>query len=257
MIIDKKKIKLIGRINYLKIFILHKVLININTFLKTKYFIQSHVFIKDYNYPIYIRCGTSDYPCFHLIFIQEEYKDIIKLFKIQNFDLFIDCGMNVGYTTLYFKKQFPKLKVIGVEPDLSNYNLALKNLKNCEDLTLLKQAIWSNNTYVNVIQGEYGDGGQWALKVEESKLVTAIPAVSLNHLLKNYKHISAFVKIDIEGSEKEVLKTNTEWSNKALAIAVELHDDESKVIYQNFLSRHHHEYLGLYSEMSVSKRRDN
>jgi hypothetical protein len=48
-------------------------------------------------------------------------------------------------------------------------------------------------------------------------------AHSLNSLLENERAVD-FVKMDIEGAERDVLRTSTEWSSKVRSMKIEVHE---------------------------------
>jgi FkbM family methyltransferase len=243
---DKKKLNALGLYNYVKITFLHRIAkISKRIFPNFDYLISIRV--RGYKYPIWMRCGTSDYACFHLIFIQEEFHEIRQLFD-KTVDKMIDCGTNVGYTIRYLIEKHHYMSFIGIEPDESNYLIALKNLAHYkEQVKVLNMAVWSNNTHVQVVPGHYGDGGKWALQVIECSPEEGIKAISLNDIIEpEHKY---FVKIDIEGAEKIVLSENLDWTKPVSFLCVELHDEEAKKIFDSFIKQQSFNYLGLFGEM--------
>jgi FkbM family methyltransferase len=42
--------------------------------------------------------------------------------------LIIDCGANIGLSTIWHARQFPEARIIAVEPGQSNLEIAAKNL---------------------------------------------------------------------------------------------------------------------------------
>ena len=76
--------------------------------------------------------------------------------------------------------------------------------------------------------------GNWGLRVKESlpgKLNT-IEGVSISQILEEHRPVSIdILKIDIEGSEKELFSKNCkDWLAKTKWIAIELHDNIDKEI---------------------------
>lgn len=57
-------------------------------------------------YPLYLRPGTSDRDVFRQIFIEEEY-GLIPKNNSHKVSTVIDCGANVGITTVYLVTIFP------------------------------------------------------------------------------------------------------------------------------------------------------
>jgi hypothetical protein len=65
---------------------------------------------------------------------------------------------------------------------------------------------------------------QWASTVDRDRLgeedADTVPAVSLNTLLDDPVD---YLKVDIEGAEREVLRQNTGWAERVRCIKVEVH----------------------------------
>jgi len=57
-------------------------------------------------------------------------------------------------------------------------------------------------------------------------MLKSVPALSMNTLIAKYApdRMIDYVKMDIEGAERQVLKENTEWMAHVRCIKVELHD---------------------------------
>src|SRR5690606_32260101 len=67
------------------------------------------------------------------IFVNHEYA-----FKTETESpLIVDCGANIGLSTLYFKSQYPQSRIIAFEPDKQNiellkHNIAINKLENIQ-----------------------------------------------------------------------------------------------------------------------------
>src|ERR1700693_4874079 len=62
----------------------------------------------------------SGFVClFEEIFIRQDY-----IFVSRRPDpLIIDCGSNIGMSILYFKRRYPKARIIGFEPDPATFDM--------------------------------------------------------------------------------------------------------------------------------------
>jgi FkbM family methyltransferase len=177
--------------------------------------------VLDYLNKFHLRNKTSDIPTFYQCIYNEEYNIDIDFTPKVIFDL----GANIGLTTVFFKKQFPDAKIISVEPEDSNYNLLEKNTKNLCDISLYKAGIWNKSTNLLI---EDNGLGHYGYTVKESKEETkeSIPALGIHDIMvkENVESID-ILKIDIEGSEKELFEENFEsWLPKVKILIVELHD---------------------------------
>jgi FkbM family methyltransferase len=202
--------------------------------LKTK-FIKSEIFnfrSLKYKNSIFLRNNTSDFLAFNQVFIDEEY--LIPF----NFDpeIIIDLGANVGYAAIYFKRYFPNAKVVCIEPDNSNFVLLESNLKNYNNVYFLKGAVWNSET-AKLHLKDYGIG-KWAFMVEETSMESdnLVKAYTLETIMKQFcLNRIDILKIDIEGSEKELFESNFEyWLLKTKVIIIELHDRMRKGCSKSF-----------------------
>ncbi|WP_310391097.1 FkbM family methyltransferase [Hymenobacter sp.] len=136
------------------------------------------------------------------IFVDEVYK------FVSNSDApyIIDCGVNIGLSLIYFKKNHPKAKILGFEPDANVYNTCLNNLKSFgfEDIEVENAAVWKEDGAINFLP-DNSLGGKIVDSADAgvTRRVNKIDAVRLNTYL-NQK--IDFLKIDIEGSELEVMR---------------------------------------------------
>jgi FkbM family methyltransferase len=166
-----------------------------------------------------------------------QYKEIFEK-KIYNFyspcssPYIIDCGSNIGLGILFFKKIYPKSKVLGFEPDTSIFPVLEKNIlrNNCKDVTLINKAVWTNEANLNFIP-DGSDGGRIPLEMGEAKRSVSVPTACLSNFLD--EHVD-FLKIDIEGAETLVLQSCKEKLNNIKNIFIEYHSifKEKQTLHQ-------------------------
>lgn len=137
---------------------------------------------------------------FKEIFLSKEY-----YFKSQKKNpKIIDCGANIGMSVIYFKFLYPHCSIVAFEPNPIAFSLLKKNViqNNLLDVDL-------KNVCLSSVEGSIefftGDNLLVASTVHErggeKKLI--IKSVHLSDYIKNDIDL---IKIDIEGSEPEVLK---------------------------------------------------
>jgi FkbM family methyltransferase len=131
-----------------------------------------------------------------------------------------DIGANVGLTTADFAQRYPNARVVALEPHPQNFALALANVAPyASRCTLLQSAAWTADGRVDLM-GE--EGPEDGYRVRQAGSDFAVAAVSLNTLLTRHGPPD-FVKIDVEGAERELLNHSTEWSARVQGISVECH----------------------------------
>ncbi|MBA2522346.1 MAG: FkbM family methyltransferase, partial [Solirubrobacterales bacterium] len=131
-----------------------------------------------------------------------------------------DLGANIGLTMRQMAAAFPAARVVGVELDPANLDLARRNLEPvAERIELVEGAVWPEPGTV-----EYGiseGDGEDAFRVGESG-GRAAQAITLDELRERFGDPD-YVKMDIEGAECEVLARNTSWAAAVPLIGVEYH----------------------------------
>lgn len=199
-----------GLLLYIKVHVLHTEL-NIETgFLK---------------FPITLRKSTTDLATFDQVFISRIY-NLPFSFAPQ---YIIDCGANVGMTSIYFANRFPSAQIIAVEPEHSNFQILKKNCEPYPNIHVVNKAIAAYAGKVEVVDQGTGHYGFTIREIEPSSLnvsVNTIESASLEDIMQsfNWDHID-FLKIDIEGTEKELFSVNYQgWLSRTKSLAVEIHD---------------------------------
>jgi FkbM family methyltransferase len=164
--------------------------------------------------PIRIRPGTTDPQVVRDTFLRQYHLPPPELGR--DLKLVWDLGSNIGTTIAHLCHVFPSAKVLGVELDAANARLCRLNSEPwSERCEVIEGAVWYREGEV-----EYG-GEEWGAAIVEGGAKVA-PAVTLNSLVPA-SGVVDYVKMDIEGAEVDVLRTNTEWASRVRAIKIELH----------------------------------
>lgn len=179
------------------------------------------ILLPKYKYPILLRNNTTDVCVFYQVFLAKSYE----IFYGIEPKVIIDCGANIGLSAIYFKNRFPEAKIIAIEPEISNFELLKKNTEKYNNIFCIKSGVWNKSTNL-VIKDR--SNGNWGFVIEEAncKSSDTIPAVSINEIIDDYKiNQIDILKIDIEGSEKELFESNFEnWLKITKILIIELHD---------------------------------
>ena len=136
---------------------------------------------------------------FEEVFMRDSYK-----FKSKKRNPFIiDCGGNIGMTTMYFKYLYPQSEILVFEPSSINFELLEKNIavNHLNHVTCIQKALYNKKDIVNLEASGTGFGSFIIgfNSYEKEKIET--------DLLSNYinKEVD-LLKIDIEGSEGAVIE---------------------------------------------------
>jgi FkbM family methyltransferase len=185
--------------------------------------------LPDFPAPIWLRGGTVDLRVFLQVLAYRGYDisdtaqgkelrgryDSLIAAGVQ--PLIIDCGANIGLTSIWYARMFPAAKIVAVEPDHSNLEMAARNLAAYPNVKLVSGAVWDAPCQLSIVNP---DAEPWAFQVEEGE--GSIPAFTIDQLSEGNPIL--IVKIDIEGAEKALFRSNTDWMDRTSLIAIELHD---------------------------------
>ncbi len=138
--------------------------------------------------------------------------------------LILDCGANIGLSCLFFSKYYPNSRVIAFEPDAKIFSVLEKNLSsnNIKNVIALQKAVWIHNQTLS-FESDGADGGTLAqLGAATGKNIQTVQCIRLKDVLEQEKQID-LLKIDIEGSEVEVLTDCVDFLYKVSHLFIEFH----------------------------------
>lgn len=197
----------------------------IRIYLRLKVGNRNNIGVSKLAHPFSMRKNPYDYGTFEEVIVKEAYK------MSWNFipNRIIDGGGNIGLTAAYFATQFPQASIVSLEPDEENFQLLSKNVSLYQNIKALQGGVWNKSASLVVKDVGLGNNG---FMVEEVTPDTrgAIKAWSIGDLMKEmqWDHCDV-VKLDVEGSEKEIFSENYEsWLPKTKVLIVELHDRMKK-----------------------------
>jgi FkbM family methyltransferase len=175
--------------------------------------------------------------------LTKKYDDLVKEGKIP---LIIDCGANIGLSSLFFSMSFPLAKVIAIEPDrgnceFSNLNTADRNVE------VLRAAIGSQEGTCRILDNSVSSN---SFRIEmTSDRSESIDVLTVESIIDRYGAESSpfIIKIDIEGFEDDLFSKNTDWVNRFDLLIIELHDwmlpaKGSSVNFLKVISREHRDF---------------
>jgi FkbM family methyltransferase len=193
--------------------------------------------IPDLRNPIWLRGTYSDIITFNQTIVWNSH--LWSLCKAKLVDAkvesVIDCGANIGLTTVLFKNMFPGARIIAVEPGSENFLMLQRNANGYDNIFPVRAGIWSRKTNLEVID-KYGAGDN-GLIVQETDDVDGIPALTIQDIMNDYSlaHID-LLKVDIEGAEREIFNQDASgWLSRTKILLIELHDYKISGSSSNFI----------------------
>lgn len=172
-------------------------------------------------HPFKMRNNPYDYATFEEVILQQTY-NVPLSFLPKNI---IDGGGNIGLTACYFATKYPDASIVSIEPDDDNFNVLNDNIKHYSNISAIKAGIWNKSAHLKITNTVAGNN---AFTIEETNTpgTNTLEALSITAIMEKMKWSCIdILKLDIEGSEKEVFSAGFEnWIPKTKAIIIELHD---------------------------------
>lgn len=183
------------------------------------YIINSKPFLNK----IYLRKDQSDPYIFEQIFSEQQYN--FDYPAGQDVKWIIDAGANIGLAAVFFSEKFPNAQIVSIEPNKDNFELLKKNTVNYKNVHCINAALWHQEEKLDISNKEEKSAG-YMMTPNTNDSAEYIQSVTVNQLMQEYKmNEISILKIDIEGSEKEVFQyNNLPWLEKSKCVIAELHD---------------------------------
>lgn len=177
--------------------------------------------LNGYRYPISLRCNMADYITYSQVFLKKDYE--FDILNTLNPSVIIDCGANIGLTSVYYRNKYPGVHLISIEPEDNNYQMLIENMKYYENVLCLKNGVWNKKCNLNIVDKSVLDN---SFVVCEFPGSLGIQAVTIGDIVKDYNLDKIdILKIDIEGSEKRIFSGGYEtWLPLVKVLIIELHD---------------------------------
>ena len=171
------------------------------------------------DHPMCVRTGTPDLAAVIDAAVREEYGVGLPP-NLRPLSM-IDAGAYIGDTGAYFLSRFPDLKLLALEPNQDNYELACINLARYGPRSrVMNAALWVESGTLQ-FEGEFlsGEVGQRGVSVKAISILDALDALPEGRV--------DILKMDIEGAEREIFrKSPAGWLHRVGHILIELHGED-------------------------------
>jgi FkbM family methyltransferase len=219
---------------------------------RDEYFLNNHINLGDFllfERPIKVnglkaipRKHTAD---FNMLFHDKEYEVESRL-NLNEGEIFVDVGANVGHYTLKAATYHPEVKIISIEAHPKNYKALCRNVScnRFSNIITINKAVSDKKGKVTLYEHITDDNrvltDDFSIQADHNKKSSVVvDSDTIDNILKEIKIGSADVlKMDIEGAEVMALKGATETLDKLRKIIVEIHQDNMEEVKKILLMHH-------------------
>lgn len=179
-----------------------------------------------------IRRNSSDLNVFQHVFLNKEY-EVIKQLVIEyelNIETIVDCGANIGLSTIFFNQHFPSAKILALEPNEGSYQFLKKNTLGFPLIKTKRIGVWSSKETLIPNSG-FRDRLDWSFSLRLPHFGEGgfIKVDTLQAIAETVGWTKVdFIKIDIEGAEFELFRSHEQWSlllKRVSILCVEVHEE--------------------------------
>jgi len=152
-----------------------------------------------------------------------------------NVRVIVDCGANIGITSLFLAARYPCAKILSVEPHPENFALLKTNVETVPRILPIRACI--TGTPQSTVRFT-ADQAAWGNRIATDSHGILIPAITIDELCEqNGIEKIDLLKLDIEGAEKQVLENGT-FLARTEHIIVELHGEYGFQCFQRDIAPH-------------------
>jgi FkbM family methyltransferase len=184
--------------------------------------------------PIWLREGTSDFEIVEQIFLRREYdftewpahhamiqQAYAELLAAGRKPVIVDCGANIGLASIWFALRYPRAIVYAVEPEPANFAMLRRNAAPYANIVPIQAGISDRVTRVALHNPA---GEPWACQTEEDAQGGVATVTIADLLAASPSAAPLVVKVDIEGYETSLFRSNTAWADATPLVVFEMHD---------------------------------
>jgi FkbM family methyltransferase len=189
-----------------------------------------------YNRELCLRPFAGDLFVLYEVFMLRSYFVPESMLPPDDVRIIVDCGANVGITSLFLASRYPRAKIFSIEPHPENFELLTRNTSSEARIVPINAAV-VGQPRTNIRFSTSGPA--WGNKITQDDADIEVPAISIAELCKNYglEHID-LLKVDIEGGEEEIF-ANADFLPRVRFGIIELHGSYSQRLFDVDIERWH------------------
>lgn len=160
-----------------------------------------------------------------------EFEDLDEIVDRRDDGLVIDAGGYIGTAAIRLAKMFPDATVVTLEPSRENIALLRENVARYPNIVVVNCAL-AGDASRGTLPLRDRKSGFWGFSIvedindgAEAAHMYNVDLITMPQLLRRFGATRvAFMKLDIEGAEREVLNASTAWIDCIDVLAIELHE---------------------------------
>jgi FkbM family methyltransferase len=138
----------------------------------------------------------------------------------------VDAGGYIGTAAIALSRLYPEATVVTLEPSRANFDMLRRNVRPFPNIVPLNLALTAGGGAVVLGDPDLGD---WAFRVVEpdrsARAFQRVDSTTVPALLERFGRTGIdLLKLDIEGSERELLDGSAGWIGKVSVLLAELHE---------------------------------
>jgi len=151
---------------------------------------------------------------------QHIYNEYRRILLAGSTPIIVDAGANIGLAAHCFARSYPDAIVLAVEPDEGNLSLCRLNTAGLQNVSVVPAAIGSSGGTVRL---DYSRGDGDSVRTERAD--SGVSVLTIAELRSRVPNGELFiVKVDIEGFEKDLFSSATDWVREPFVVIIEPHD---------------------------------
>lgn len=187
--------------------------------------------------PVVVRLGTTDPFVLKEMFFDREYEPMLCHLPVKGARI-VDLGTNIGLSVRVWLQHCPTARIVAVEPDGMNMQMAQQNLAQAGaqgQVQLVQTCVAGSSRMVTL---DRGNGAAWSFKLAEctgpevraaearDARAGAMKTVTISELLdaSGFDGEIDLLKCDVEGAEAEIFAEAHGWIGRWRNLIVETHE---------------------------------
>jgi FkbM family methyltransferase len=160
--------------------------------------------------------------------LTREFEALTPLVDRAETGLIVDAGGYIGTAAIRLARLFPDARIVTLEPCRENFAVLARNVRAFPNIVAFNCAMGASDGRLTLSDRGTGDVGFTIVPAPDdaaSRGMYDVEVVSVPTLLKRLRAEEvAFMKMDIEGAETEMLEQPATWLDRVGVLMIELHE---------------------------------